>query len=283
MKKCIMFGAAGNGERLYSKVKQRYEVLAYTDNNSSKWGAECNGVTIIEPKQILNTDFDVIVITSMPGLESIKKQLIEMGISENNIDDAFVLGPIESRRIFLEKFASFNFGEDVEVAEAGVFEGDFAKWINHYFPDRILHLFDTFEGFDSRDVSKEGSMSRVKAGDYNNTSEELVMTKMEYPDKVIIHRGFFPETAKKINSYFCFVNLDMDLYEPTYEGLKFFADKMVKNGAILVHDYFSTDFYGPRKAVDKFIAEQGRFSLYPIGDGISILITGFNNYVKSVL
>lgn len=38
MKKCVMFGAAGNGERLYSKVCQRYEVIAYTDNNQQKWG-----------------------------------------------------------------------------------------------------------------------------------------------------------------------------------------------------------------------------------------------------
>lgn len=38
MKKCVMFGAAGNGERLYSKVCQRYEVIAYTDNNQKKWG-----------------------------------------------------------------------------------------------------------------------------------------------------------------------------------------------------------------------------------------------------
>lgn len=41
MKKCVMFGAAGNGERLYSKVCQRYEVIAYTDNNQQKWG-DCN-------------------------------------------------------------------------------------------------------------------------------------------------------------------------------------------------------------------------------------------------
>lgn len=38
------------------------------------------------------------------------------------------------------------------VAELGVFRGDFAKFINLSFPDRKLYLFDTFEGFDEKDI-----------------------------------------------------------------------------------------------------------------------------------
>lgn len=270
-----MFGAAGNGQRLYHKVCQRYEVVAYTDNDAQKWGEECNSVEIISPQELIKLSFDVVVITSMPGLESIKKQVISMGIDENRIDDSFVIGPLESRKTFLKDFASFDFPTNANVAEAGVFEGDFAKWINYYFPSRTLHLFDTFEGFDERDINKEGGLSSVKAGDYNNTSESVVMEKMVHPEKVKIHKGFFPDTASSIEENFCFVNLDMDLYEPTYKGLEFFASKMVENGAILVHDYFSIDFHGPKKAVDEFIKNNNGYAIYPIGDGISILITGF--------
>ena len=118
------------------------------------------------------------------------------------------------------------------------------------FSTRKLHLFDTFEGFDARDVAKEENTSRIKAGDYNNTSEDVVMKKMEHPEKVVIHKGYFPDTAMNVEGSFCFVNLDMDLYEPTREGLRFFSERMVKNGAVLVHDYFSTNFPGPKKAVD---------------------------------
>jgi O-methyltransferase len=38
------------------------------------------------------------------------------------------------------------------VAELGVYKGKFARYLNHFFPDRKLYLFDTFEGFDNRDV-----------------------------------------------------------------------------------------------------------------------------------
>lgn len=37
------------------------------------------------------------------------------------------------------------------VAELGVYKGKFARYINQYFPDRTLYLFDTFLGFDERD------------------------------------------------------------------------------------------------------------------------------------
>ena len=44
---------------------------------------------------------------------------------------------------------------DGSVAELGVYKGKFAKFINQYFPERSLYLFDTFEGFDDRDIATE--------------------------------------------------------------------------------------------------------------------------------
>lgn len=41
------------------------------------------------------------------------------------------------------------------MAEAGVFRGEFANEINRYFPDRECYLFDTFDGFDTRDFKYE--------------------------------------------------------------------------------------------------------------------------------
>jgi O-methyltransferase len=41
------------------------------------------------------------------------------------------------------------------VAELGVFRGDFAKHINVAFPDRKLYLFDTFDGFNEKDILAE--------------------------------------------------------------------------------------------------------------------------------
>ena len=273
-----MFWRSGGGKRLYDQVRKKYEIIAFTDNDPRKWGKSIFGIPVYSPESCIKMNFDFIVITSAPGLESIKLQLFENNIKEEQIITSYVEQPLLSRIEFLEKLASFQqvIDKEAEVAEAGVFQGDFAKWINYYYPERRLHLFDTFEGFAEKNVENEELFSQAKVGDYSNTSIELVMGKMPFPKKVIIHKGFFPESAKTINSKFCFVNLDLDLYDPTYEGLLFFSPKMIAGGVILVHDYFADNFKGPREAVDKFIAEsKGRYHIYPIGDGISVMVVGF--------
>lgn len=279
MRKVILFGAAGGGARLFDRIYKKYEIVAFVDNDKKKWGEMLKGIRIESPqKAIKELVFDYVIITSAPGLDSIKKQCIDMGIPEEKIITSYIEMPLESRRVFLKKLALVmkDFVSEGACAEVGVFEGDFAKYINLYFPDRKLHLFDTFQGFDKRDIEKEKGFSNAREGDYGNTSENLVMNKMPFPDQCIIHKGYFPETAIAVDEKFCFVNLDLDLYEPTYNGLKFFSEKMTKDGVILVHDYFADNFKGPKEAVDNFVAESSK-KIYkmPIGDGISIMLIGF--------
>ena len=233
---------------------------------------EC--VDVINPAEAIALNPDRYVITSLPGLKAIKAQLISCGVSEDYIDDSYVVAPLEARRVFPQQLSIVlnEFQEEGSVAEAGVFEGDFAEYINAYFPQKTLHLFDTFEGFDKRDLANELNYSDAKEGDYANTSVDEVMKKMRFPDKVMIHKGFFPETAEGIADKFCFVNLDLDLYEPTYAGLCFFEDKITEHGVILVHDYFARNFKGPREAVDRFVKERPSTKIMPIGDGISIMV-----------
>lgn len=281
MKKAVIFGAAGGGRRLFKKISEDYEIVAVTDNDPDKWGGMLNGVPVADPAECLSrTDYDFIIITSAPGLETIHTQLRDLAVPEYKIITSYITNPLESRILFLEKFVELyaaQFPEEAAVAEAGVFAGDFAKEINRKFPFRKLHLFDTFSGFDERDLKKEYQYSKAKEGDYSLTSEALVLSKMEFKENCIIHKGYFPETANGLEEKYCFVNLDLDLYEPTKKGLHFFSNYMEKGGIILVHDYFADNFEGPRIAVDEFMMEKTSDHLIkmPIGDGISILICGF--------
>src|SRR5947199_351434 len=65
------------------------------------------------------------------------------------------------------------------IAELGVYKGKFARYLNQYFPDRLLYLFDTFEGFDSRDILRE-KQNEFSAGDqdFSDTSVEKVLRLM---------------------------------------------------------------------------------------------------------
>ena len=142
------------------------------------------------------------------------------------------------------------------VAEAGVYKGDFAQYINAFFPGRKCYLFDSFNGF-KNDCVVQGKDNVEECDEWidnlKDTSVNLVMRKMKYRDKVIIKNGFIPDTFADINDIFCFVNLDMDLYEPTKQALLWFWPRMSKRGVIFVHDFLVWE--GIEAAVREFCNE----------------------------
>jgi len=55
--------------------------------------------------------------------------------------------------------------------------------------------------------------------------------------------------------------------------MRFFWDKMVMNGVILLHDYFHPDLPGVAQAVEAFEREKNcNIPKLPIGDGVSIAL-----------
>ncbi len=147
-------------------------------------------------------------------------------------------------------------GIEGDCAEVGVYKGDFASVINRYFPTRRLYLFDTFGGFDPRDLAADMAQGLVGIeADFSDTSVRKVLGKMAYPENCIVKAGYFPDTASDVDGRFCFVSLDADLYQPTIEGLRFFYERLSPGGAIFVHDYNNRNYGGIRQAVSEFSVE----------------------------
>ena len=160
------------------------------------------------------------------------------------------------------------------VAELGVYKGKFARYINLYFKERKLYLFDTFAGFDERDINSEKKKGFSSGSQkFSNTSVESVLGLMPFPNNCIPVKGFFPESAVEIKDEYVFVSLDADLYDPIYQGLTFFYPSLVKGGYIFIHDFNNDNYPGTRKAVEKF-CEEKNISFVPIPDlaGSAILI-----------
>lgn len=275
--KAIVFGATPSAKTLYEEIKKKYDIVAFTDNDAKKQGGGIYGTPIIAPSDIGNLSYDEIIIISTSAMETIKNQLLEMKIPEHKINTRYIDLNVIPRKKFCKDFASIIYSNNISgcVAEAGVFQGEFASVINKNFPDRKLYLFDTFEGFDQRDITFEerNQYSDAKVEHLSITSEMLVLNKMLHPENCIIKKGYFPETANGIDETFCYVNLDMDLYKPTLEGLRFFYPIMIKGGIITVHDYFSKGYEGINAAVHEFIEEiSDDIVPFPIGDHVSIAI-----------
>ncbi len=143
------------------------------------------------------------------------------------------------------------------IAELGVYQGETAAFLNGLFPDRDLHLFDTFEGFAQADVSAEAKQgfSEAQAGDFKDTDVARVMARLPHPDRVALHQGFFPATTEGVEATFALVSLDVDLYAPTLAGLEWFYERLSTGGYIFIHDYNNRRYMGVRQAVDEFLAK----------------------------
>jgi len=149
-------------------------------------------------------------------------------------------------------------------SELGVYQGGTARLIHHYSPDRKLHLFDTFSGFDSRDVDSDRRVvsHQVDTRLFKDTGMEEVRRTIDAQNaNVGFHPGFFPDSfPSELNGEkFAFVHLDADLYHPILAGLNVFYPRLSQGGMILIHDY--NTWIGARRAVDKFVNDH---SLIPI-------------------
>lgn len=154
-----------------------------------------------------------------------------------------------------------------EVAELGVYKGTTAMALNVLFPSKKIFLFDTFEGFDKKQMLDDVEKGFAEeAYDLTDTSADSVYAKMPYKENCIIKKGLFPNTASDVNEIFSFVSLDTDLYQPILDGLRFFYPKLARGGYIIIHDYNNGMFEGVREAVEEFETEVGKLNIVPVVD-----------------
>jgi O-methyltransferase len=139
-------------------------------------------------------------------------------------------------------------------AELGVYKGITAKVIHFMDTNRRFYLFDTFDGFDPRDLKNEfQNESKFDPSNFSDTNITQVRDYISGNDNIIFREGYFPDTARDLGKErFALVHLDADLYTPTLEALKFFYPRMSPGGVIIIHDYNHT-WDGITKAVNVFV------------------------------
>jgi hypothetical protein len=168
------------------------------------------------------------------------------------------------------------------IAELGVYKGVFAARMRVLFPGRKFYLFDTFEGFDQEQIHYDseknwlGRPASTVSSMFRDTSVDSVLKIIEkFGDKdlCIVKKGYFPDSAQDVREKFAFVSIDVDLYQPTLDGLKFFYEHLVPGGYIMVHDCGGSKWMGAGVAVNQFCDEHGiGYALLP-DNCVSALIT----------
>lgn len=274
MNRVIIIGAGQMGRTLAELINiNRNEIIAFGDNDESKWTAASANPPVVSVEKAVSMEPDTVFIGVLgeERTEALTRQIRELGYSGEIrlLRDVHNLFDIRSRSIRLLASEIIASGVPGDVAELGVYKGDTAWQLNELFPDRRLYIFDTFEGFDERDVNTEKRLkvSGAQEKDFADTSVEAVMNRLPHRNMATVRKGYFPETAQGLeNLKFAFVSLDADLYEPTLSGLEYFYPRLEAGGAIVIHDYNNRRFAGVKLAVEEYEKKTGTLRKVPLAD-----------------
>lgn len=276
MQNILIYGAGVGGERLWKEMQSNgepYHLIAFVDRRIG--GIMKDGVSVIFPEEIAKYEYDIIFVATLDNSVPITlNRQFNVPMDKVNHSRFFNSVEISVRIRALERFKDLcDFYEmKGNIAEVGVYQGDFAKHMNRIFPESKLYLYDTFEGFAKQDIEKEENKRTVETyRHYADTAVDFVIDKLPYPEKAVVRKGFFPDTAIREKDQYVFVNLDADLYAPTLAGLEFFWPQMVEGGVIFIHDFFAPEFTGVKKAVTEFM-EKNKISISPLGDFRTVVI-----------
>ena len=144
-----------------------------------------------------------------------------------------------------------------DMAECGVYKGATAWFICTFIKEhglsKALHVFDSFEGL-SKPKSEDGTY--WAAGNLA-TDETTCRNNLSSFDFVKYYKGWIPDRFFEVETTrFSFVHIDVDLYQPTFDAVSFFYERLNKGGIMICDDYGFSTCPGAKKAMDDFFADK---------------------------
>jgi hypothetical protein len=178
-----------------------------------------------------------------------------------------VCGPGPADRYYLMKELLLSLGSlDSDTAECGIFCGLGSYLLCHYArelprPPDFRHLaFDSFAG-----LSRPGPEDLPERADVRPwwsgamaADLETVRGHLERFSEIEFHVGWIPRCFDSaLDRRFCFVHIDVDIYQPTRDALAFFYPRTTPGGILLFDDYGFLTCPGARRAIDEFAKNAG--------------------------
>ena len=230
-------------------------------------------------KLLIPTSFKYYLMRKLPDLVNLIARFFQGMDFVWEQDKEFIsLHSKISNKMLIDKKKSFilyNLVKNIShlegnLAEFGVFRGGSSLiTIEANQRKKPIYLFDTFEGLPQ---VHDGNDAYWKHGEMSETSVEFVQSFLNYP-KAEYFKGFFPDSAKSIKSdeKYCFVHIDVDIYQSMLDGCLYFYEKVVPGGVMLFDDYGDLSCPGAKKAIDMFFSKMPEIPI-ALGCGQAIII-----------
>ena len=159
------------------------------------------------------------------------------------------------RKFFLKNLLRLVDELPGDTAECGVYQGASSYLIcKHFRGQGKRHaVFDSFEG-----LSEPGEADGTHWTAHQFTVEEqTVRNNLAEFDCAEFYRGWIPDSFRHVQDrQFCFVHIDVDLYQPTIDAVRFFYDRTVAGGIVLCDDYGFDGCPGARQAIDELLHDK---------------------------
>lgn len=179
--------------------------------------------------------------------------------------------------------ASLSAQLDGDFVECGVNRGFLSSAIMEHLDwnslDKHFHLFDSFAGVkDDLLTLGEIQQGRLEAYDRAKRAGEVALDVEEVRQnfsswqRVTIIPGFVPDTLGQATvEKVAFLHLDMNCALPEYEAGRFFWNRIVDGGVILMDDYCNSGFPDQHRILAQLATEVGASILaLPTGQGVLI-------------
>jgi hypothetical protein len=147
----------------------------------------------------------------------------------------------------------------------GVWKGGGALFIkalmNELDINEKLYLIDTFGSIPTNKLIHKKDIKFVKSFHLKNEINYLDKVKNLFDQHKLNNNVFFIESdIHKINlqqvpNKIAFLFIDLDFFEPVYESLVLFYDKLIIGGFLIIDDYY-LNFLNCKEAVDTFFEEK---------------------------
>jgi hypothetical protein len=161
-----------------------------------------------------------------------------------------------------------------DFIEFGTFNGLSAHLILNN-SDRNLHIVDSFEGLSSPSPL-DGN--HWKVGDMSRTLEHVRLNLFEFQNRISFYKGFIPEILSEIKADgFALAHVDLDLYEPTIQTLKWLDSRMNRQSFIVCDDFGFSTCPGATKACLEFVQSSLRWNILPLPIGGCLFLNLFED------
>jgi hypothetical protein len=176
------------------------------------------------------------------------------------------------RKFAMKELLKLALPLDGDLAECGVFRGAsayiLAKGMAARSRKKRLHLFDSFAGLSEPKAELDGW--HWHSGDLACDLAEVASNLKQHASLVVFHPGWIPEKFSEVSDKrFCFLHVDVDLFEPTRDALAFFGPRVTPGGLIVCDDYGFETCPGARRAMDEYARDSAQPVVHlPTGQGV---------------